>query len=123
MDIDTEKKPKFDVVDMVTVPGRFVIVDTETGEVIDDAQGYGYKDKTKAYKAGWYKFGGGKNKIDECHAWWKKHAEFDEELDEVLCRMLKEGDPDKCGDLAQMAFDEAQRRGYSDYKKEYYKRR
>ena len=28
---------------------RYVIVDKETGEVLDDAQGYGYKSKPKAY--------------------------------------------------------------------------
>lgn len=123
MDIGTEKKPKFDVVDMVTVPGRFVIVDPETGEVIDDAQGYGYKDKTKAYKAGWYKFGGGKNKVDEAQAWWKKHQEFELDLEEVLFQRVKEGESTKYKDMAQIVFDEAQRRGYSDYKKEYYKRR
>lgn len=34
---------------------RYVIVDTETGEIVDDAQGYGYKSKENAYKAWGYK--------------------------------------------------------------------
>lgn len=34
---------------------RFVVVHTETGEIVDDAQGYGYKSKPKAYKAYAYK--------------------------------------------------------------------
>lgn len=34
---------------------RFVVVDTITGEILDDAQGYGYKSKIKAYKAYGYK--------------------------------------------------------------------
>ena len=28
---------------------RWVIVDTETGEILDDAQGYGYRSSDKAY--------------------------------------------------------------------------
>lgn len=33
---------------------RFVLVDTETGEIVDDAQGYGYKTAHGAHKAyGW----------------------------------------------------------------------
>lgn len=33
---------------------RFVIVDRETGEILDDAQGYGYKTPKKAYAAFYY---------------------------------------------------------------------
>ena len=44
--------------------GRYVIIDEITGEILDDAQGYGYKDKQKATKAMWWKFKGGKEKID-----------------------------------------------------------
>jgi len=42
--------------------GRYVIVDENTGEIVDDAQGYGYKDKQRAVKAMWWKFNGGKEK-------------------------------------------------------------
>jgi hypothetical protein len=34
---------------------RFVVVDNETGEVLDDAQGYGYKTAQKAHVAWAYK--------------------------------------------------------------------
>lgn len=34
---------------------RYVIVDIETGEILDDAQGYGYKSKEGAYKCFGYK--------------------------------------------------------------------
>ena len=34
---------------------RFQIVDAETGEVLDDAQGYGYKSPQKAHAAWGYK--------------------------------------------------------------------
>ena len=48
----TGKPAQFDVVEMYGHPGRFEIVDTETGEIIDNANGYGYKSKPNAYKAG-----------------------------------------------------------------------
>lgn len=34
---------------------RFCIVSTETGEILDNAQGYGYKTAQKAYKGYGYK--------------------------------------------------------------------
>jgi len=34
---------------------RYVIVDDETGEVLDDAQGYGYKSVQNAYRGWSYK--------------------------------------------------------------------
>ena len=41
---------------------RYRIV-AEDGNVIDDAQGYGYRSAMKAQKAMWYKFKGGKQKM------------------------------------------------------------
>lgn len=69
---ESKKKP-FEVVDMLGHPGRYEIVDTETGEVVDNANGYGYKSKPNAYRAAWYKFGGGKAKVSSTESWWKKH--------------------------------------------------
>lgn len=34
---------------------RYIIVDVETGEILDDAQGYGYKSKVNAYKSFGYR--------------------------------------------------------------------
>ena len=34
---------------------RYIVVDQETGEVLDDAQGYGFRTKRKAYAAYTYK--------------------------------------------------------------------
>lgn len=45
--------------------GRYAIIDENSGEIVDDAQGYGYKDKQKATKAMWWKFSGGKEKKDD----------------------------------------------------------
>lgn len=44
---------------------RFVIVDTETGEILDDAQGFGYKSAPKAYAAFNYKNKSDKEKLDK----------------------------------------------------------
>ncbi|MFW6219991.1 MAG: hypothetical protein ACOC33_04050 [bacterium] len=41
--------------------GRYAIFD-ENNKIVDDAQGYGYKDKQKAIKAMWWKFNGGREK-------------------------------------------------------------
>ena len=113
---------KFDVVDMVSKPGRFVIVDKETGEVVDDAQGWGYKDKNKAYKAAWYKFGKGKAKVDEAVAWWKEHPDFQDDVEEMLFIRTKEGEPTGYTDVADIIYNAAQAKGLTDYKKEFFKR-
>ena len=53
------KKRKVKVVESKTLSSRydkrFVVVDEETGNVLDDAQGYGYKSKQKAMAAWNYK--------------------------------------------------------------------
>jgi hypothetical protein len=50
---------KYNVVPFID--DRYAIVD-DTGVIIDDAQGYGYKNKPGAYRAMAYKFQGGKEK-------------------------------------------------------------
>jgi len=119
----------FDVVDMLDRPGRFEIVDKETGEIIDNANGYGYKTKTNAYKAGWFKFGGGKKKVDDAVAWWHmpEHEEFSEWLREKRDFLI-----DECRDMhmqldglgkymAEQAEEYAKEHGIDDYKPEYFK--
>lgn len=44
---------------------RYVIVDTETGEILDDAQGFGYESAPKAYAAFNYKNKSDKEKLDQ----------------------------------------------------------
>jgi hypothetical protein len=56
---------------------RWRIVD-DTGKIIDDAQGYGYRSKAKAHAANWYKSGGRKqqrHKQDSARKWLKKYPE------------------------------------------------
>lgn len=68
---------------------RFVIVDAETGEIIDDAQGYGYKTKKKAY-ASWAYKNRDKSKDAEYNAkrkrireWMREHKSFIRTMDQV----------------------------------------
>lgn len=82
---------------------RFVIIDEETGEIVDDAQGYGYKTIKGAYAAFTYK---NKSKSDK----WKKQANallkyakeheseinsLDEDLERIWFYGAKEGIPKK----------------------------
>ena len=50
---------------------RYVIVDTETGEILDDAQGFGYKSAPKAYAAYGYKNKSDKEKIEKMEHYLK----------------------------------------------------
>ena len=65
-----------------TYEERYVIVDTETGEVLDDAQGYGYKTPQKAYAAFGYKNrdkskdAEKKAKEEHIRKWLKQHGDF-----------------------------------------------
>lgn len=75
---------------------RYVVVDKETGEIIDDAQGYGYKSKPNAYAAYGYKHRDKskdkekKEKENQIIAWINKHKKFmDIFNDEVMeCELL-----------------------------------
>ncbi len=75
--------------DSSTMEKRFVIVDTESGEIVDDAQGYGYRTAQKAY-AGWAYKNRDKSKDKEkaekektIAAWIKDNKKFIALLDSV----------------------------------------
>ena len=55
---------------------RYIIVDEVTGEILDDAQGYGYKTYEKARAAYYYKYGGGREKQNEYEIFWKQNIEI-----------------------------------------------
>ncbi len=56
---------------------RYAIADRDNN-IVDDAQGWGYKTRQSAQKAMWYKFKGGKKKINEqkikLKAWLKNET-------------------------------------------------
>ena len=74
---------------------RFRIISTKTGEVLDDAQGYGYKTAQKAYSGYLYKTRD-RSKDKEKQAkkrhiqrWLKKHKDFAEAMDNVALDVVK----------------------------------
>jgi hypothetical protein len=74
---------------------RFVIVDKDTGEILDDAQGYGYKTAQKAYACYGYK-NRDKSKDKEKQAknqhiiqWMKEHKEFVRTMDRFAFEIAK----------------------------------
>ena len=76
------------------VEKRWIIVDPDTGKVLDDAQGYGYKTKQNAIKAGWYRFGGGKQKVDsikhESSSFWRQNKDFSKKCSKLSEDWFKE---------------------------------
>lgn len=76
---------------------RYVIVDIETNEVLDDAQGWGYKSVKKAYAAYGYKTRDkskdAKKKKEEqaIRQWWKKHKKLKHDLEYLAFEIAKGG--------------------------------
>lgn len=74
---------------------RFVVVDKTTGEVLDNAQGYGYRTPQKAYAAWNYKNRDkkkDKQKADRRKAiarWLKNHKEFSDALEAYAFEIYK----------------------------------
>jgi flavorubredoxin len=71
---------------------RYVIVD-ENNNVIDNAQGYGYKSFISALKAGNYKFKGGKQKQNnvkkECKELLKLYPDLKNYINEIIINNFK----------------------------------
>jgi len=72
---------------------RYIIVD-DNENIIDDAQGYGYKTKQNAYKAMNYKFKGGKQKKiqqeTEKRKFFKKYPGLKENIQDIYEINFKE---------------------------------
>lgn len=74
---------------------RYVIVDKNSGKVLDDAQGYGYKSKQNAYSSYAYKHRDKKKdrekKAKERHikAWLKEHKDFAKFMDQIAFEIAK----------------------------------
>lgn len=74
---------------------RYVVIDKDTGDILDDAQGYGYKTAQKAHAAWAYKnTDASKKKANEkkrrhIRAWLKSHKEFAELMDTFAFEIAK----------------------------------
>lgn len=73
---------------------RYIIVEKETGKIIDDAQGYGYKSFQSAKKAMWYRFDGGKKKTDAAKSdamkFWKANPQVKSFVEDFYMDNVKE---------------------------------
>lgn len=74
---------------------RFVVINKETGKVLDDAQGYGYKTIKKAYAAYTYKTrdkSKDKAKVEKAKkikAWMKEHKGFVKDMETYAFEIAK----------------------------------
>lgn len=108
-------------------PGRWIIKAKDSEKIIDNANGYGYKNAQNAYKAGWYKFSGGKDKVSKAKSWWRKHKEFCNALSDEMFYIMKdnaglEGDVNSFDeDVREAALTMAEHLGIDDFKVEYLK--
>jgi len=75
------------------IEDRFAISD-DNGNIVDDAQGYGYKSYKNAQKVMWYRFGGGNKKMDTIKNnkkdFFKQHDGLEEFLNEIIEDNFKE---------------------------------
>lgn len=72
---------------------RFVIVDEATGEVLDDAQGYGYKSAQNAYAAWSYKTRSPekKAKAERIDNWLRENKTFDSRMTQCSFYAFEDG--------------------------------
>lgn len=88
---------------------RFQIVNEDTGEVVDNAQGYGFKTAQKAYRFLAWKFG--KKQKDKdwekkmVQAYIKQNPGLEEELVELTLRGIKEGQQITEEDIVELLED------------------
>ena len=76
---------------------RYVVVDEATGEIVDDAGGYGYKSAQTAHRAYAYKSMPPKKKRQRDRArrqvqrWCAQHPEFMQHVEQSMCYAMKHG--------------------------------
>lgn len=72
--------------------GRYILINENTGEILDDAQGYGYRSPQKAHAAWNYHHPSGKQshnrKLNKQFA--KEHKDFIKDFDYLLFEDLKD---------------------------------
>ena len=83
---------------------RYVIIDDGSGEILDDAQGYGYRSPQKAYAGYRYQVDSKARKRhnkanNDVRAFLKKHKDIDNELSDVAFYAMKEGESVTVADI------------------------
>ena len=69
---------------------RYVLIDKDTGEIVDDCQGYGFKTEKKAY-ACWAYQNRDKKLERKIKRWLKSHKDFARKLDHLAFDIVKSG--------------------------------
>lgn len=76
---------------------RYVVVDAATGDIVDDAQGYGYKTAKNAHRAHAYMSMPPKNKRRrdaaqrQVRRWCSAHPEFLQHVEQAMFYAVKDG--------------------------------
>lgn len=77
---------------------RFIIINIYTGEILDDAQGYGYKTIEKAFAAFYYKNNNKKSDAKKKKAlkrtikrWLDKNEDFKDDIEYWLIQIIAKG--------------------------------
>ena len=99
-----------------------MIVD-DNGNVIDDAQGYGYTSAQKAHAAWGYKHNKkARIKRKRIERWWKKHPDFEKEVEDVEFQVAKDemhGIKHSKKEVYEAYSEIAKRMGLTDFSEEY----
>lgn len=69
----------------------WILINENTGEIVDDAQGYGYRTAQKAHASWAYRHRSPKSVHNHKSAkkWWQKHKELAKGLDEDVFEIAK----------------------------------
>lgn len=76
---------------------RWIIVDTSTGQILDDAQGFGYKSATNAYRAYGFKQSLKKRNTtpkklkEQAKAFWRNHPKLQDDILAMQVYGIKNG--------------------------------
>lgn len=90
---------------------RDVVVDAATGEVIDDARGYGDKTAHNAHRARAYTSMSPQKKRRRdtvkkgVRRWWEKHSEFMADVERAMLYAVKDGEEFTEADVAALLQD------------------
>lgn len=87
---------------------RYVIINSATGEILDDAQGYGYRTPQKAYAAYSYRHASGaqahRRKLNKKFV--KTHTKFMDDWTQEMFYALKDGEKAGYNDFKKLLLDE-----------------
>jgi hypothetical protein len=88
---------------------RYVVIDETTGEVLDDAQGYGYKTAQNAYRVHVYKPALPEKKAQrnavKCRVerWCAEHPAFMSDVEQAAFYAMKDGESFTKADVEQLS--------------------